>query len=147
MPAKPPAAELHLLPRSEREPVPDPEQTKRCSPKETVRVTVHVRRRDEEGLAKLVKQMQQGRARRTKHLTPVEFQERFGADPAHLEAVEVFANHHGLKVEQTDPQRSIVILSGTAAKMSAAFNTTLKHYKHSGVLSGFEKEEFTSRNP
>jgi kumamolisin len=112
--------------------VPDPEQTKRCSPKETVRVTVQVRRRDAEGFDKLVKQMQQGGARRTKHLTPAEFQKRFGADPAHLEAVEVFANHHGLKVEQTDPQRSIVILSGTAAKMSAAFNVTLKHYRHSG---------------
>jgi kumamolisin len=132
MPAKPPAAELHLLPGSERGPVPDPEQTKRCSPKETVRVTVHVRRRDAEGFDKLVKQMQQGGARQTKHLTPAEFQKRFGADPAHLEAVEVFANHHGLKVEQTDPQRSIVILSGTAAKMSAAFNVTLRHYKHSG---------------
>jgi len=98
MPAKPPAAELHLLPGSERQPVPDPERTKRCSPKETVRVTVHVRRRDAEGFDKLVKQMQQGGARRTKHLTPAEFQKRFGADPAHLEAVEVFANHHGLKV-------------------------------------------------
>jgi kumamolisin len=134
MPAKPPAAELHLLPGSEREPVPDPGQTKHCNPNETVTVTVHVRRRDQEGLDKLVKQMQQGRTRRTKHLAPAEFQKRFGADPAHLEAVEVFASHHGLKVEETDPRRSIVVLSGTAAKMGAAFHVTLKHYQQSGLI-------------
>lgn len=113
---KTPTTDLHLLSGSERKPVPDPEQTRPCDPDETVRVTVHARRRNAEEIEDLVKQMHQGHAPQTRHLTPAEFHERFSADPAHLE---VFANHHGLKVEETDPRRSIVVLSGTAAKMAA----------------------------
>ena len=132
MPPKPPAPELHLLPGSERKPVPDPEQTRPCDANETIRITVHVQRRDAEGLDELVHQMHRGRGPRTRPLTPAQFHKRFSADPAHLEAIEVFANHHGLKVEEADPQRSIVVLSGTAEKMAAAFHVNLKHYQHSG---------------
>jgi kumamolisin len=132
MPSESPAPELHLLQGSERKPVPDPEQTRPCDANESIRITVHVRRRDAESLDELVHQMHKRDAPRTRHLTTAQFHRRFGADPAHLEAIEVFANHHGLKVEETDSRRSIVVLSGTAAKMAAAFHVTLKHYQTSG---------------
>ncbi|HEY0813551.1 MAG TPA: S53 family peptidase [Pseudonocardia sp.] len=57
----------------------------------------------------------------------------FGADPADLDAVAAFARDAGLTVESADAARRTVIVSGTAARMSAAFGVTLGTFRHDGA--------------
>jgi kumamolisin len=58
------------------------------------------------------------------------FAERYGADPADIEAVEDFAAAHGLDVVQASVPRRTVVLGGRIADMSAAFGSELGIYEH-----------------
>jgi kumamolisin len=58
------------------------------------------------------------------------FAERYGADPADIEAVEDFASDHGLDVVQSSIARRTVVLGGTIADMAKAFGTELGLYEH-----------------
>ncbi len=53
-----------------------------------------------------------------------------GADPQDLAHVETFAAQYGLAVVEQSPARRSVILSGTAAQFSRAFNVELHRYEH-----------------
>ena len=62
------------------------------------------------------------------------FAERYGADPADIEAIEDFASDHGLDVVQSSIPRRTVVLSGTIAEMSKAFGAELGLYAGRGLF-------------
>lgn len=62
-------------------------------------------------------------------LSRAAYAERFGADPAAIAAVENFARDHGMTVVQVDPARRLVVLSGTVAQLSDAFQVNLQRYQ------------------
>jgi kumamolisin len=58
------------------------------------------------------------------------FAERYGADPADIEAVEAFARDHRLEVVEASIPRRTVVLAGRIADMSTAFGSELGIYEH-----------------
>jgi kumamolisin len=58
------------------------------------------------------------------------FAERYGADPADIEAIEDFASDHGLDVVQSSIARRTVVLGGTIEDMGKAFGAELGLYEH-----------------
>jgi kumamolisin len=65
-------------------------------------------------------------------LSRAEFAKRHAAVPADLAAVRAFAVSHGLSVVQEHAARRTVVLSGTVAQVSAAFNVKLLQMHHDG---------------
>jgi kumamolisin len=65
------------------------------------------------------------------HLTREQFAATRGALPGDIAKVEEFAREFGLTVVQSDPARRVVILSGTVANFSRAFQVSLYHCTHS----------------
>ncbi len=63
-----------------------------------------------------------------KRLSRTEFAARHGADPKELEEVAAFAKSNGLDVLETHPARRSVVVRGTAAAMSKAFDVQLQDY-------------------
>jgi kumamolisin len=52
-----------------------------------------------------------------------------GADPQDIAKIEAFARAHKLVVVEVNPEERRVVLSGTAAAFSAAFNTKIEHFE------------------
>ena len=63
-------------------------------------------------------------------LTPEQFNQNFGATEADYQAVLGFATANGLKVNHTQPGRTLVGVDGTAADVQKAFHVTLRLYQH-----------------
>jgi kumamolisin len=68
------------------------------------------------------------------YLTREQFAERHGADPEDVAAVERFALDAGLIVLQADRARRAVVLEGTIAALSAAFEAQLQIFDIGGAL-------------
>jgi kumamolisin len=64
------------------------------------------------------------------YLTQRKFSNAHGADPDDMAKIEAFAKEHGLTVVDSSILRRSVILSGTAAQLSAAFGTSLQVFDH-----------------
>ncbi|WP_394779850.1 protease pro-enzyme activation domain-containing protein [Undibacterium sp.] len=64
------------------------------------------------------------------YLSREEFAAAHGASSADIAVIESFAAEHGLVVISKDAAQRAIVLSGTAAAMSAAFGTTLENYEH-----------------
>ena len=72
-----------------------------------------------------------------KYLTREEFEARHGADPQDFAKVEDFAREHGLTIMEKDAARRAIVLTGTSAKVSAAFGVRRLRYEHpSGSYCG-----------
>jgi kumamolisin len=54
-----------------------------------------------------------------------EFTRRYGADPADIARIEVFAREHGLQILSQSAETRIIQLTGTVGNMSAAFGVKL----------------------
>jgi kumamolisin len=102
-----------------------------ADPTERLEVTILVRRRARQDFAGRVAACASGRAPGP-FLSRDEFAKRHGADAPDLAAVRAFAAAHGLAVEQEDVARRTVVLSGTVAQFSAAFNVQLHQMSHAG---------------
>jgi kumamolisin len=102
-----------------------------ADPTERLEVTILVRRRARQDFAARVAACASGRAPGP-FLSRDEFAKRHGADAPDLAAVRAFAAAHGLAVEQEDVARRTVVLSGTVAQFSAAFNVQLHQMSHAG---------------
>jgi kumamolisin len=102
-----------------------------ADPTERLEVTILVRRRARQDFATRVAACVSGRAPGP-FLSRDEFAKRNGADAPDLAAVRAFAAAHGLAVEQEDGARRTVVLSGTVAQFSAAFNVQLHQMSHAG---------------
>jgi kumamolisin len=117
-----------VLKDSERELVPGSRELGPAKPDETIRVTVYVRPKGAPIDVDRLGAMLPGER---KYLGDTEFYNRYGASQSDLQAVEKFAEAHGLQVIESRPERRSVLLSGPVSKMSAAFGVELKEYAHS----------------
>ena len=66
------------------------------------------------------------------YLTRAEFAGVFGADPAHVAAVQDFARVSELRVRKADCARRTVVVSGPSTAMARAFGTPLAYYELDG---------------
>jgi kumamolisin len=121
----------HQLKGSERHPLPGAKSLGRADPAERLEVTVLMRNRAADALAKTVKERAAG-GKRGAHLTRGEFAKQFSAAPADIAAVRRFANTHGLAVVEESAARRTVVLSGTVAQFNAAFGVDLEQFEHEG---------------
>src|SRR5215831_19509196 len=94
-----------------------------CPADTQIEVTVYLRSKDPSGLQEYVEQTS-GPGNHV-YLTPQQFAHKFGADPADVEAVKNFAQSQQLDVVGHDLGRRSVTLSGTAARLGAAFGVDL----------------------
>lgn len=114
------------LPGSEKHVLPGSEAVGPIDPKETVQVTVILRRTGAAPAAAT----QNGALR---HLSYEELKEEHGANPEDIALVEKFAHEFELAVVETSIQKRRVILAGTAENMEKAFQATLACYKLEGA--------------
>src|SRR5215472_10436123 len=115
---------------SERQPRTGAREAGVPDPNERIRISVLVRpRRSLEELASR-KEMGSSLARERQYLTREEFAARYGADPADVAKVEAFAHQHNLTVVEASLARRTIVLSGTIAALSAAFEVRLANYEH-----------------
>jgi kumamolisin len=118
------------LPGSERILPQDAEFVGPCSPEAVINVTLYLRARNQDELQQRFRELSQSQSR--EQLTPNQFAERYGADPADLERVGSFAQKHGLQVVETNLGRRSVQLSGPVSAMESAFGVQLHDYLHQG---------------
>jgi kumamolisin len=114
---------------SERVAMPGARVLAPADPTERLEVTVLVRRRARAELQARVAQLAAGTLGAT-YLSREDFAARHGADAADLAAVRAFAQAHGLAVVLEHAARRTVVLSGTVAQFSAAFNVKLQRMQH-----------------
>ncbi len=100
-------------------------------PTERLEVSVIVRRRGRQEFSARVAALSAGRAEEP-CLTREEFARRHGAEASDLAAVRAFAGEHHLSVVQEHAARRTVVLAGTVAQFSAAFNVHLLQMHHDG---------------
>ena len=115
---------------SERQPRTGAREVGVPDPNERIRVSVLVRPRSP--LEELASRKEMGSTppRERQYLTREEFAARYGADPADVAKVEAFAHQHNLTVVEASLARRTVVLSGTIAALSAAFEVRLANYEH-----------------
>src|SRR5260221_8172116 len=116
------------LPGSDRMLPPDAQLVGPCSPASLITVTLYLRPRNQEELQQRLQQL----PHTSEQLTPDQFAERYGADPADLDQVRNFTQRRGLQVIEADPARRSVRLSGPVAAMESAFGVQLQDYRHQG---------------
>lgn len=121
----------HAVRGSERNPLPNSRALGPADPTERLEVTVVVRATDPQGLQARLQEIARRQGSRN-HLSRAEFARRHGASRADLDAVRQFAEAHGLVVVQEHAGRRTLLLAGTVAQFSAAFDVALKHCSHPG---------------
>jgi kumamolisin len=117
------------LPGSDRTLVPDSRAVGPVNPAEVIAVTIRLRSRAAAGDldAALTALGTTPPAERT-YLTPEQFAERYGADPAAMDKVAQFARDHQLTVVRSDIGQRTIVLSGTAQALAEAFKVQLVQY-------------------
>ena len=66
------------------------------------------------------------------YLTTEEFAEQFGPTKADYEAVIAFARANGLTVTGTEPDRTVLDVSGSVAQIERVFQVTMRQYRRPG---------------
>jgi kumamolisin len=103
-----------------------------CNPDEKIEVVVMLRRQNEDAFRQLMKKIDEGAA----DAVPVsreEFGKRFGASAADVARTEAFAKAHGLSVVRADASARSVVLAGTIAQFSGAFEVKLERFEHHAI--------------
>jgi kumamolisin len=116
---------------SERVAVPGARVVAPADPTERLEVTLLLRRRARQELSARVAALASGKAVEPP-LSREEFARRHGAEASDLAAVRAFAASHHLAIVQEHAGRRTVVLSGTVAQFSAAFNVQLHRMHHGG---------------
>jgi kumamolisin len=111
---------------------PDDRVLDALDPASPVQITLRLRSRNPDDLQEAFRQFALGKEQGPAHLTPSEYENRFGASPADVETVENFAAQENLKVVEISVPRRSVVLSGTAADISNAFQVRLVACEHKG---------------
>ena len=115
------------VPGSGREPMRGATQSGSLDPNAPMQVTLMLRPRPgkkQPSLAQLVA--------RGERLTRDEYEARYGADPADVHQVEVFASAHGLALAQVNLAARTVALTGNCAAFAKAFQVALARYEYEG---------------
>jgi kumamolisin len=108
---------------SQRELVPNHPRIGAVDLTEEIAVTVYLRPRADTGWVDHEAQL--APAQRSS-VSREEWAERYGADPRDVEAVEQFANEHGLTVTGVDRARRAVTISGPVSDVATAFEAQLQ---------------------
>jgi kumamolisin len=117
------------LPGSSRKLVPGARVVGPNDPQEQIQVTIRVRSRGSSAdLEKAVAALGATPPRERTYLTPAQFTARYGASPKDMEKVARFARDHHLTVVRSDLDQRTMLISGTAAQLSAAFQIKLVRY-------------------
>lgn len=114
------------LPGSERQPMAGAKKTAAADPNATMQATV-VLRPKQSGAEPLSKVVARG-----ERLTREEYQARYGADAADVQAVLAFASGFGLALTKVDLGARTLTLTGKTGDFSKAFQVELAHYQHPG---------------
>ena len=118
------------LPGSERKPLPRSQAVGPVDPKETIRVTVVLRRRGPDPVT--------GNGReQLAYLSHEQLTQQHGANPEDIALVERFAHEYELAVVESSVQKRRVVLTGTAEAIQKAFEATLAYYKLEGTADEF----------
>ncbi len=114
------------LPGSERQPMSGAKKTAAADPNAVMQATIVLRPRQSnaEPLANVVA--------RGERLTREEYQARYGADPADVQAVLAFTSSFGLALTRVDLGARTLTLTGKTGDFSKAFQVELAHYQHPG---------------
>jgi kumamolisin len=115
------------LPGSERQPMAGAKKTAAADPNAIMQATIVLRPRQSkaEPLAEVVA--------RGERLTREEYQARYGADPADVQAVLAFASGFGLALTKVDLGARTLTLTGKTGAFGKAFQVELAHYEHNGA--------------
>jgi len=119
----------HILPGSERQPMPGTKRVGAADPNQRFNVTLIVRGRNQDEFDARVARLSAG-DRAQPVLSRSDFAAQFGAAPEDLAAVAAFAQQQDLLVVRADAARRVVVLSGTVAQLSHAFEVELQQYEH-----------------
>jgi kumamolisin len=124
------------LPGSERGPLPQSQELGPVDESRQIEVTLVTRRR-----APLPRDLVEGPAT----LTPEQFAEEHGTDPADLELITAVLAGHGLQVTGADPGARRVTVRGTVAALSATFGATLRLVRTPDPVTGQDMVEHRYR--
>jgi len=118
---------------SERVPLAGAKVIGAVNPEEKLEVTVILKpKTSREETQKTIRALASQPLAERKHLTREQFAAERGAQPADIEKVEEFAHEYGLSVVSADPARRAVVLAGTVAAFTQAFQVNLQRYEHDG---------------
>ncbi|HTW24793.1 MAG TPA: S53 family peptidase [Candidatus Baltobacteraceae bacterium] len=116
---------------SERAPLAGAKPTAAADPSEQMQVTVLLKSKSSrEARQSAVKDLLKQAPAHRKHLSRQEFAAARGADPADIEKVTDFAHQFGLTVVSSDAAKRSVVLAGTVANFSHAFQVELRKFEH-----------------
>ena len=104
-------------------------ETGPANPSERLEVTLRLKSRAGNQPAVSMETFTQPPQQRTR-TTREQFEATHGADPAAIPRIEAFAKEYGLSVVEKSPARRTVVLSGTVAAFSDAFQVRLMQYEH-----------------
>src|SRR5215472_615533 len=124
--AAPPAGYMKLQ-GSDRSPRPGFRAAGPVDPDEPVRVVVKLRPHQQPPDPAVLGAVRP--SERGSYAPPEQQSAIYGADQSSVDAVTRFAAEHGLQVEEADPRSRMVILTGPARAMSAAFGTGLQEFR------------------
>ena len=113
------------IPGSEKQVLPGATFRGPIDPDARIEVTVRIRPRNPLPSAA---EIDAAALRRDASLSHDEFDRQYGADPADIAKVEIFARGHHLAVVETSEPRRTAILAGTVKHFSSAFDVELGHY-------------------
>lgn len=117
---------------SERAALPGSKVIASANPDEVIQVSLRLRPHTAINSSELQKRGAQAASER-QHLTHEEYEQRHGANPDDISKVEQFAHENRLAVVEASAARRTVVLSGTVATFSSAFEVELKQYEHEGT--------------
>ncbi|MGH3854367.1 MAG: S53 family peptidase [Pseudonocardiaceae bacterium] len=110
-----------------------------ADPTERITVSVQVRRRPDGSAPPDLAALGAKRPRDRQPVSRATVATSYGSDPADLARVEEFAKQFGLHIEESEPARRTVRLSGTVEQMNKAFGVQLGAYQHvEGTYRGRE---------
>jgi kumamolisin len=116
---------------SVRAPLPGARAVGAANPDESITVTVMLRPRSSTQPSNL-EEMGARSPRERQHMTREQLEAASGADPQEIASIEAFAHQHQLSVADASAAERRVVLSGTVANFSKAFDVELKRYEHTG---------------
>ena len=116
------------IPGSEREPMSGAKKTAAADPNEVIQTTIVLRPRQSGPGVELVSDL----VARGGRITREEYEARYGADPADVQAVLAFASTFGLALTRVDLGARTLTLTGKSGDFGKAFQVELGKYEHAG---------------
>jgi len=118
-----------------RSAVPDAHLISPSNPDQKIKISIYARRNPgpSNELHGRMEKLSTELPGKRKYLSPREFDELYGADPADLKKIEVWAKEHKLQVLNKSVSQRRVEVEGTIADISEALGVTFNEYEHSAM--------------